>query len=83
MYEYFMEYCKPYRQLMPVEYQKQDDGQYHKVRMACRELPTSDVVDCGFCEAGFASMGGHTPTIPCYGNYFSMRSVLSRRSSSH
>ena len=43
MYEYFMEYCKPYRQLMPVEYQKQDDGQYHKVRMACHNADSCDI----------------------------------------
>lgn len=35
MYYYFREYCKPYYQLMPVQYEKQSDGQYHKVGMAC------------------------------------------------
>lgn len=31
MYYYFRGYCKPYYQLMPVQYEKQSDGQYHKV----------------------------------------------------
>lgn len=36
MYEYVQEHCGQYRQLMPVMYEKQDDGQFHKIKMACR-----------------------------------------------
>lgn len=35
MYYYIREFCDPYFQSMPVQYEKQDDGQFHKVGMAC------------------------------------------------
>lgn len=35
MYYYFREYCEPYFQLMPVQYELKGDGKYHKTGMAC------------------------------------------------
>lgn len=35
MYYYVEAFCSPYRQLMPVKYDKKDDGEFHKVGMAC------------------------------------------------
>lgn len=39
-YYYVEEYCKPYRQLMPVKYEKGDDELWHKTRMACSNVDT-------------------------------------------
>ncbi|MGN0514391.1 MAG: hypothetical protein ACI4GD_08930 [Lachnospiraceae bacterium] len=39
MFYYIKEYCSPYYQLMPVEYKKKEDGQWHKVGMACNSDP--------------------------------------------
>ena len=48
VYGYVTEFCTPYRQMMPVEYEKQSDGQYHKVKMACGKVESGecDGVSC-------------------------------------
>ena len=53
MYGYVTEYCSPYRQMMPVEYEKQSDGQYHKVKMACGKVESGecDGVSCAHFQA--------------------------------
>ena len=40
-YYYIKEFCGQYQQLMPVAYEKNEAGQYHKTGMACNSK-TSD-----------------------------------------
>ena len=50
MYDYIEGYCpiSHYRCLMPVEYQEQEDKQFHKVQCSCDILP--DCQDRKTCE---------------------------------
>lgn len=43
MYYYIQEFCTPYLQLMPVEYEKKEDEQWHKVGMACDNITVCKV----------------------------------------
>lgn len=43
MYYYIQEFCSPYLQLMPVEYEKRKDDQWHKVGMACDNIVTCKI----------------------------------------
>ena len=45
-YYYVTEYCEPYRQAMPVTYEKHDDGKYYKSGMACTYKTGCDLSKC-------------------------------------
>lgn len=49
LFLYVEAYCKPYRQLMPVEYVKGPDDVYRKKRMACSRY-RAGVCDGSDCE---------------------------------
>lgn len=47
-----MEYCAPYQQLMPVRYEKQDDGRWHKIEMACSNFENcKNKLECNHFKA--------------------------------